>query len=185
MTLKLSLHLRSLAQHRGRNRAPYRPLFTYLGQQKQSYLCHVAQGDQGKYNKCRCRQRYCGRYRVTFVNVNDPLRKRISLNGIYLISFPFAVVNRKSRALFFICLKRKKNNHFLNDSPKSSLKGFGCGSIYGATTFSILNYPLTLENRLLIDPAHLPVLAEQLCCQATTQQWPHNLVQNINTIINS
>ncbi len=61
-----SLHLRSLAQYCGRNRARYHAVFTYLGH-------HVAQGSQGKYNICRCHQLYRGRYRVNFANVNDPL----------------------------------------------------------------------------------------------------------------
>jgi hypothetical protein len=41
---------------------------------KQSYLCCIAQGGQGKYNKCRCCQHYHGHYRITFANVNDPLK---------------------------------------------------------------------------------------------------------------
>jgi hypothetical protein len=68
MKLMLSLHLRSLARYRGRNCARYRAIFTYLGR-------HVAQGSQGKYYMCCCRRHYCGRYRVTFANVNDPLSK--------------------------------------------------------------------------------------------------------------
>ncbi len=34
--------------------------------QKQSYLCHVAQGGQVKYNMCRCCQHYRRRYRINF-----------------------------------------------------------------------------------------------------------------------
>jgi hypothetical protein len=51
-------------------------LFTYFG-------CHVTQGGQDKYNTCRCRQRYRGRYGAYFcqwkygltnvANVNHPL----------------------------------------------------------------------------------------------------------------
>ncbi len=47
------LHWRYLARYRRH----YRALFTYLG-------CRVAQSAQGKYNTCRCRQRYRGRYRA-------------------------------------------------------------------------------------------------------------------------
>jgi len=61
-----SLHLRSLARYRGRNRALCHDVFTYRGH-------HVTQGGQGKYIMCHRRRCYRWRYRVTFANVNDPI----------------------------------------------------------------------------------------------------------------